>query len=98
MLLFEKIIESKQLDQLQRQPRSAERFFVFDANCVGIDLNPFRLKFTIVEQFCLHELGRAFAFGDVLDAFAFRLCELAQIRDDTLPRPFDSSIDSTSAQ
>ena len=84
MLLFEKIIKPEQLDQLQGEPRSAERFFIFDTNSLGVDLDLFRLKFVTVEQFCLHEFRLAFAFGDFFDAFAFRLFELPQVRDDSL--------------
>ena len=83
---------------MHRKPRTAEGFFVLDANAACVDINPLRLKLIVkltvkllrvFEKFGLNELRLAFAFtfGGLLDAFACGLFQLAEVCNDTLSGP-----------
>ena len=48
-MLFQKIIEAEQLDELQCKPGTAEGFFIFDANAACVDFNPLGFELIVVE-------------------------------------------------
>ena len=91
-MLFQKIVEAEQLDELQGEPGAAEGFFVLDANAVDIDFDPFGLRFAVVEEFCLNPIGLVFVFGGLLDAFPFGFFQLTEIGDDPLTRALGRSV------
>ena len=76
-------VESQHMNQLQRQPRPAERAAVFDANRARIDFDP--LRFRIGEQLFLRRSWCV--IGGLLDPQTTGFIEFAQMGHHTLPRP-----------
>ena len=54
-MLLQKIIKAEQLDEVQREPVTAERFFIFNANSVGVDFDPlgFELSWVRPQILCV---------------------------------------------
>ena len=84
-MLFQKIVESKEFDKFQGKPGATKNFFIFDANAIGVDFDPFGFDGVLIEELGLNEFRFIFSFGGLLDFLTGRLLELAKVGDNTVP-------------